>query len=232
MGLSNLEIAERTSCPSTRSSPTSAPATARSTWTAGRRPCSGGSPTGCAPTGCGSPARRPRTTPGSDRVGPSANLRIARDVGAAVPSPGDRARPLHHHRRHRPRRPGDDAAGAAASSTTCPATTPTTWRSSGPRRTCTRRSRPSGEAAQARRRAGPRPGDHRADRHRVADAHRRRDRRHPAGLHPPGAFAGELINPRGCYICKNDYTLVDAFYHWLCPTCAAIATPSATSAPT
>jgi NAD(P)-dependent dehydrogenase (short-subunit alcohol dehydrogenase family) len=37
----------------------------------------------------------------------------------------------------------------------------------------------------------------------------------------PGAFAGELINPRGCYICKNDYTLVDAFYHWLCPSCAA-----------
>ncbi|MEP6817102.1 MAG: SDR family NAD(P)-dependent oxidoreductase [Marmoricola sp.] len=36
-----------------------------------------------------------------------------------------------------------------------------------------------------------------------------------------GAFAGELINPRGCYICKNDYTLVDAFYHWLCPGCAA-----------
>ena len=36
-----------------------------------------------------------------------------------------------------------------------------------------------------------------------------------------GAFAGELINPRGCYICKDDYTLVDAFYHWLCPTCAA-----------
>ena len=36
-----------------------------------------------------------------------------------------------------------------------------------------------------------------------------------------GAFAGELVNPRGCYICKNDYTLVDAFYHYLCPTCAA-----------
>ena len=32
-----------------------------------------------------------------------------------------------------------------------------------------------------------------------------------------------LINPRGCYICKNDYTLVDAFYHWLCPTCAAMS---------
>ncbi|WP_374968140.1 SDR family NAD(P)-dependent oxidoreductase [Terrabacter sp. BE26] len=35
-----------------------------------------------------------------------------------------------------------------------------------------------------------------------------------------GAFAGELVNPRGCYICKRDYTLVDAFYHWLCPDCA------------
>ncbi|GAA2474371.1 SDR family NAD(P)-dependent oxidoreductase [Terrabacter carboxydivorans] len=36
-----------------------------------------------------------------------------------------------------------------------------------------------------------------------------------------GAFAGELVNPRGCYICKRDYTLVDAFYHWLCPECSA-----------
>lgn len=39
----------------------------------------------------------------------------------------------------------------------------------------------------------------------------------------PGAFAGELINPRGCYICKQDFTLVDAFYHWLCPSCAAMS---------
>ena len=36
-----------------------------------------------------------------------------------------------------------------------------------------------------------------------------------------GDHAGELVNPRGCYVCKSDYTLVDAFYHWLCPTCAA-----------
>ena len=36
-----------------------------------------------------------------------------------------------------------------------------------------------------------------------------------------GAFAGELLKPRGCYICKEDFTLVDAFYHWLCPRCAA-----------
>ena len=39
----------------------------------------------------------------------------------------------------------------------------------------------------------------------------------------PGAFAGELITARGCYICKQDFTLVDAFYHWLCPTCAAFS---------
>ena len=38
-----------------------------------------------------------------------------------------------------------------------------------------------------------------------------------------GAFAGELLNPRGCYICKTDYTLVDAFYHYLCPACAAFS---------
>ncbi|SFB71053.1 short chain dehydrogenase [Nocardioides terrae] len=38
-----------------------------------------------------------------------------------------------------------------------------------------------------------------------------------------GAFAGELITARGCYICKNDFTLVDAFYHWLCPSCAAMS---------
>ncbi|MBZ5734600.1 SDR family NAD(P)-dependent oxidoreductase [Nocardioides sp. TRM66260-LWL] len=39
----------------------------------------------------------------------------------------------------------------------------------------------------------------------------------------PGAFAGELLQPRDCYICKADYTLVDAFYHWLCPSCAALS---------
>ena len=37
----------------------------------------------------------------------------------------------------------------------------------------------------------------------------------------PGAHAGELANARGCYICKRPYTLVDAFYHGLCPSCAA-----------
>lgn len=34
------------------------------------------------------------------------------------------------------------------------------------------------------------------------------------------ASAGELITPRNCYICKQPYTTVDAFYHQLCPNCA------------
>ncbi len=36
-------------------------------------------------------------------------------------------------------------------------------------------------------------------------------------------FAGELIKARACYICKQDYTLVDAFYHQLCPDCASMS---------
>ncbi|HPZ34527.1 MAG TPA: short-chain dehydrogenase, partial [Microbacteriaceae bacterium] len=35
--------------------------------------------------------------------------------------------------------------------------------------------------------------------------------------------AGTLIKARGCYICKQPYTLVDAFYHQLCPECAALS---------
>ena len=37
-----------------------------------------------------------------------------------------------------------------------------------------------------------------------------------------GATAGTLIVPRPCYICKQKYTVVDAFYHQLCPDCAAL----------
>ena len=36
-----------------------------------------------------------------------------------------------------------------------------------------------------------------------------------------GSSAGELRVARACYICKQRYTLVDSFYHQLCPTCAA-----------
>ncbi|PVU81201.1 short-chain dehydrogenase, partial [Cellulomonas sp. WB94] len=38
----------------------------------------------------------------------------------------------------------------------------------------------------------------------------------------PGASAGTLLKPRPCYICKELYTHVDAFYHQLCPSCAAL----------
>jgi len=33
--------------------------------------------------------------------------------------------------------------------------------------------------------------------------------------------AGTLLKSRACYICKQHYTHVDAFYHQLCPECAA-----------
>ncbi|MFB2554571.1 SDR family NAD(P)-dependent oxidoreductase [Herbiconiux liangxiaofengii] len=35
--------------------------------------------------------------------------------------------------------------------------------------------------------------------------------------------AGTLLKARKCYICKQPYTLVDAFYHQLCPSCAALS---------
>src|SRR4051794_33252371 len=35
--------------------------------------------------------------------------------------------------------------------------------------------------------------------------------------------AGTLLKPQACYICKQDYTVVDAFYHQLCPSCAAMS---------
>ncbi|MEU4237193.1 SDR family NAD(P)-dependent oxidoreductase [Actinoplanes sp. NPDC026619] len=36
-----------------------------------------------------------------------------------------------------------------------------------------------------------------------------------------GATAGVLLQSRGCYVCKQRFTVVDAFYHQLCPDCAA-----------
>jgi NAD(P)-dependent dehydrogenase (short-subunit alcohol dehydrogenase family) len=38
----------------------------------------------------------------------------------------------------------------------------------------------------------------------------------------PGATAGVLRQPRGCYVCKQRFTHVDAFYHQLCPACSAL----------
>ncbi|MDQ6752411.1 MAG: SDR family NAD(P)-dependent oxidoreductase [Actinomycetota bacterium] len=38
-----------------------------------------------------------------------------------------------------------------------------------------------------------------------------------------GGSAGTLQRSRPCYICKQHYTQVDAFYHQLCPECAAFS---------
>lgn len=37
----------------------------------------------------------------------------------------------------------------------------------------------------------------------------------------PGAPARPLARPRRCYVCKEGYRVADAFYHRLCPDCAA-----------
>ncbi|MET9912400.1 SDR family oxidoreductase [Streptomyces sp. NPDC006476] len=47
-----------------------------------------------------------------------------------------------------------------------------------------------------------------------------RDRREDAPLAVPGD-AGHFRKSRSCYVCKSPYRQVDAFYHRLCPRCAA-----------
>ncbi len=52
-------------------------------------------------------------------------------------------------------------------------------------------------------------------------------RRQNGGAHaalPDGSIApaGTMLTPRPCYICKELYTQVHAFYHLLCPACAAL----------
>ncbi|CAN5263380.1 SDR family NAD(P)-dependent oxidoreductase [soil metagenome] len=43
----------------------------------------------------------------------------------------------------------------------------------------------------------------------------------PLATRTAAPIAGTLLKPRNCYICKKEYTQVDAFYHQLCPDCAA-----------
>jgi hypothetical protein len=43
----------------------------------------------------------------------------------------------------------------------------------------------------------------------------------PLSAATPGASAGTLLRSHACYVCKEHYTRVDAFYHQLCPDCAA-----------
>jgi len=42
----------------------------------------------------------------------------------------------------------------------------------------------------------------------------------PLASNVVGSSAGTLLRARACYICKNRYADVDAFYHQLCPPCA------------
>jgi NAD(P)-dependent dehydrogenase (short-subunit alcohol dehydrogenase family) len=43
----------------------------------------------------------------------------------------------------------------------------------------------------------------------------------PLTSNATGSRAGTLLRARACYICKQRYRDVDAFYHQLCPACAA-----------
>ncbi|UFS60783.1 SDR family NAD(P)-dependent oxidoreductase [Subtercola endophyticus] len=45
----------------------------------------------------------------------------------------------------------------------------------------------------------------------------------PLALTTSAPTAGTLIKSRPCYVCKQHYTQVDAFYHQLCPDCAAMS---------
>ncbi len=45
----------------------------------------------------------------------------------------------------------------------------------------------------------------------------------PLATRVAAPLAGELQKSRACYICKQHYTQVDAFYHQLCPECAAFS---------
>jgi NAD(P)-dependent dehydrogenase (short-subunit alcohol dehydrogenase family) len=44
----------------------------------------------------------------------------------------------------------------------------------------------------------------------------------PLATRTLGASAGTLLRPRACYVCKDRYVEVDAFYHQLCPGCAKL----------
>ena len=73
-----------------------------------------------------------------------------------------------------------------------------------------------------RRRRDRRADDRRADRAALAStATGGTDRRQDAPLDADGA-AGSLIRSRRCYVCKEPYRELDAFYHQLCPPCARL----------
>ena len=80
-----------------------------------------------------------------------------------------------------------------------------------------------------RRRRSERRGAIRANDEAVTASHgdrggradRRRDPGPAAAPRAAGGSAGTLLRARACYVCKQRYVEVDAFYHQLCPACAA-----------
>ncbi|MDQ1548769.1 MAG: hypothetical protein QOD27_427, partial [Microbacteriaceae bacterium] len=45
----------------------------------------------------------------------------------------------------------------------------------------------------------------------------------PLAITVAAPTAGTLLKARSCYICKQPFTVVDSFYHQLCPDCAAMS---------
>ena len=156
----------------------------------------------------------------------------------------DREQPAAFHGRHRTRkrdaasRPARPRLGSRATASTPPTSRSACACSPRPRRcpsSIPTRSpcgaRPAAlfktvkERRRAERRAAVLAADAAADRRdgdRRARAHRRRDRRACRCARAPTApSAGTLVQARACYVCKQRYVELDAFYHQLCPACAA-----------
>ncbi|MGI8730146.1 MAG: SDR family NAD(P)-dependent oxidoreductase [Solirubrobacteraceae bacterium] len=89
------------------------------------------------------------------------------------------------------------------------------------RHECARR-RPGGARAQRQARRLVVDTPRRAGRGRGGDRGIRGERdRASLRTSADGASAGTLVSPRACYVCKRRYSELDAFYHQLCPPCAA-----------
>ena len=106
-------------------------------------------------------------------------------------------------------------------SSSFPASTPTRWRCGAPSAASSRPSRSSGGPSGARRSA--RHDDAVTAATATGAPGRIDDETRGLALTPSvaGERAGTLLRARGCYVCKQRYVEVDAFYHQLCPACAA-----------
>ena len=122
------------------------------------------------------------------------------------------------------RRTSRPACASSPSSTTCPADHPdavAVRRATGRLYKVVRKRRK--RERQQRRARGRRAPCSRSTATAAPGPDRRRDAGPAAAPRPRAARApGTLLRSRACYICKEHYTQVDAFYHQLCPDCAAL----------